>query len=371
MSNERSFRLALDIGFGFVKAAVVLHGNNNTDGNGNDCSYISFPSVVSKRFDNSLKGYIGGSSDDYSIVYWESDENGKNVNEKKCYVGDAGITNGGTRKWEDKQFNLDEMKILISTAIAVLLKDEHLNSNDKINICVGLPMSYYLQKKDELVESLKSLNSHVNLYGITGTFDIHFNSIYCFPQGAGAYFASFMDCNGKVINREVAGSSVGVIDIGYRTVDYLVMGKGRKGITLIDGLSGSLEEDGMNKVFQSIQKNVSELPDIQHEIPLAEIEKSILWFGSKYEFRGKEYNISDIEEKAYKEQAEKISSKIKIKWGTEGESLSYIFITGGGGEALYDILKTKFDQATLQDKCLYSNCFGFLGAQARKMQINK
>ena len=45
------------------------------------------------------------------------------------------------------------------------------------------------------------------------------------------------------------------------------MGKGRKGVAIVDGLSGSLEEDGMNKAFQNLQKTVSELPDIQHEIP--------------------------------------------------------------------------------------------------------
>ncbi|NFL43543.1 ParM/StbA family protein [Clostridium botulinum] len=345
-------RIAVDIGFGFVKVM-------NEDG-----EKISFPSVIAKRSENSLRGIVGSSGDDYSVIYWEVDTEGEKFNEKKCYVGDAAMTNGGTRKWEDKsEFNVEEMKTFISTAVALVN-----TKNEPVDICVGLPMSYYLQKRDELKEVLQSINAKICISGINRVGEIKFNSVFCFPQGAGAYYGAIFDKDGKIKDYNLATSSVGVIDIGYRTVDYLVMGKGRKGISIIDGLSGSLEEDGMNKAFQNIQKTVSELSEIQHEIPLLDIEKAILWFGSKLDYRRNTINITEYEEEAYKDHAENISAKIKIKWGNEGDLLTTILITGGGATALYPTIQNKFEQAELQEDCSYANCEGYLGAQAKKIK---
>lgn len=342
-------RIAVDIGFGFIK---VMNENGKKE---------DFPSVVAKRAENSLRGIVGGEGDDYSVLYWE--ENGKEkINEKKCYVGDAGMTNGGTRKWEDKtDFNVDEMKIFISTAISLVNP-----SNEPVDLCVGLPMSYYLQKRDELIEILENIKANI-VIGRNDVNTIEFKSVFCFPQGAGAYYSATLETDGKVKDYELIKSSVGVIDIGYRTVDYLVMGKGRKGISIIDGLSGSLEEDGMNKAFQNMQKTVSDLDEVQQEIPLNEVEKAVLWFEGDLDYRGTTINIKEIEKQAYKEHAENIASKIKLKWGREGDMLTKILITGGGGKTLYSTLENKFAQSELPKDSSYSNCAGYLGMQARKL----
>jgi len=342
-------RIAVDVGFGFIKAM-------NERG---EKAY--FPSLAMKRSETTLKGIVGGADDDYSIIYWEESESGR-VNEKKCYVGDSALTNGGSRKWEDKNdFNVDDMKVFISTSVGLLNPD-----NESVDLCVGLPLSYYLIKKDELVNILQSLDAKISISGIPGVRSIKFNSLFVFPQGAGAYFAAVFDREGKIKDYNLATSSVGVIDIGYRTVDFLVMGKGRKGINIIDSLSGSLEEDGMNKAFQQIEKTMSE--KVGREIGLTEIEKALLWFGGKLDYRRETYNLLDIEEQAYKDLAEQISSKIKIKWGLEGDLLRTILITGGGGSSLYPFLKEKFEQSELQQDAVFANCEGYLGAQARKIK---
>lgn len=345
-------RISVDIGFGFIKAM-------NEKG-----EKVSFPSVIAKRSDTTLKGIVGGASDDYSIIYWENGEIGRE-NEKKCYVGDAGMTNGGTRKWEDKsEFNVEDMKVFIATAVGIINP-----SNEIVDLCVGLPMSYYMQKKNELVDVLESLFARISITGFNNIREIKFNSIFVFPQGAGAYYSAVFDHNGVVKDYNLATSSVGVIDIGYRTVDFLVMGKGRKGINIIDSLSGSLEEDGMNQAYQQVEKAVSE--ELGREIGLIEVEKAILWFGGKLDYRRETFNLSEYEEQAYKYQAEQIASKIKIKWGVEADLLSTILITGGGGQILYPILKAKFEQAELQGDAAFANCEGYLGAQARKLKSSK
>lgn len=339
-------RIAVDLGFGFVK------GESETG------EKVNFPSVITTRSNGALKNVIGGIEDDYSISYLEIGSEEK----KKYYIGDAAITHGGTRRWENKeQFNIEDIKVFISTAVGILNSD-----SEEVDLCVGLPMSHYIQKKDELRKILKSVESII--WFNKNERKIKFNSIFIFPQGAGAYYSSILNKNGDTKNIELANSSVGVIDVGYRTVDFLVMGKGRKGITMREELSGSLEEDGMNKIYQQIQNSVSE--KFKAEIGLLEIEKSILWFGSELDYFQEPINIIPYEDEEYKKHAEKIASKIKIKWGKEEERLSTILITGGGGQTLFYHFKEKFKQAELQENPAFSNCEGYLGIQARKMKKN-
>jgi len=317
---------------------------------------------VCKKNENSLKGIVGGAGDDYSVTYWEVNKDGNYENEKKLYIGDAGLSNGGTRKWEDKdKFNVEDLKIFIVTAVGLLNPQ-----NEKVDLCLGLPMSYYLEKKDELKEGLKDLNARVSIFGLKNLRMIEFESIFVFPQGAGAYYSSFCDIKGNITDYDLAQSNAGVIDIGFRTVDFLVMMKGRNGIQIADNLSGSLEEDGMNVAFQNIQKSVSE--KVFKEVALEEIEKAVLWFNSKFDFRGETIDITQYEDQAYKELAEEICSKIKIRWGSDGDLLSRIVITGGGAEELFPYIREKFDTAVIQEDCAFGNCKGYLAAQALKMK---
>lgn len=348
-------RVSVDVGFGFVKV-ISEKGEDEV-----------FPSVLAKRSDSALKGIIGGASDDYSVLYWEDGENGSRVNERKVYVGEAAMTNGGERKWDDKgKFNIEDLKIFISTAVGLVNPD-----NDGIDLCVGLPMSYYVEVKDTLREAVKGLRANVSIAGIKPVRQVKINSMFIFPQGAGAYYAAIYGIDGEIKDYDLAGASVGIIDIGYRTVDYLVMGKGRKGITMIDGLYGSLEDEGMNVAFQDIQKSLLDDGVIKEEVGIIDIEKALLWFGGNLEYKTGDTNITKYEEKAYVERADQIASKIKLKWGSEGNRLRKVFITGGGGEALYQILKDKFEQAALQDNPSHANCEGYLGAQAKLIKMRK
>lgn len=339
-------RIAVDIGFGFVK---VMNENGKK---------VLFPSVITKRSKNTLRGIVGGSGDDYAVTYWEDGEE-----EKLFFLGDAGMTNGGTRKWKSKdQFDVEDLKIFITAAVGLVNPD-----NEPVDLCVGLPFSYYIQKKDELKEGLKNVNSNMKYERIEGVRKTSFNSIFCFPQGAGVYYSTIYDLDGNIKDFAQATKSVGIIDVGYRTTDFLVMGKGRNGISLKESLSGSLEEEGMNKAYQMVESSVSET--VGKEIGLVKVEKAILWFDSQLEHKGDDIDITPYEEISYTDLSERISSKIKLKWGEEEDSLNSIIIAGGGGQTLYPVLGKKFEQSELEEDPSFANCRGYLGAQA--MQLRK
>lgn len=337
-------RVAIDVGFGFIKA---VNENGKTE---------CFPSVIAKRGESSISSFVG-KSDPYSIIYWEVGENGKK-NEKRLYVGDAALTNGGVRKWKDKDQKLDteDIKVFISVALAVLSE-----KNEPFDICVGLPISYFNSKKEELENILSSIDARISISGKLFVHEIKINSVYIYPQGIGAYYSALFDLNGKPKDIKLVTKSVGVIDIGYRTVDYIVMGRGKSGIVFKDHLSGSLEEDGMNKAIKQVADSIS--TEVNREIGTNEVEKAILWFDNELEYRGQKYNLSKYVDAAYKDLSESISSKLKLKWGLEGDMLEQVIITGGGGGSLFPYLKENFEHAILQDKAEFANAAGYLGAQ--------
>ncbi len=342
-------KVAVDLGFGYVK--VVSENGKKAH----------FPSLITKKTTNTLGGLIG-SEDDYVIEYQDRTSEKSNF----YYVGDSAINNCGTRRWENKGvFNMEDMKIFIATAVSLVSNQE---TAENIQLVIGLPMSYFNQSKDELIKVLSELNAHIKVAGINKGMNISFSDVYCFPQGAGAYYSGVLNEDGTTKNANILSESVGLIDIGFRTVDFLVMQKGRKKVTYVDNLSGSLEEEGMNKIYQLIDKMVSNQEGI--DFGALEIEKALTWFNGSLNYQKKTVNLLGYEETCCVELAEEIASKIKQKWGKSADMLERIYITGGGGEALFEYLKDKFPQAELQTHSTYANCLGYLGiyARSRKQQ---
>lgn len=338
-------KYGIDLGFGFVKV-VSSSGEKHR-----------FQSVLAKKTGNGIGGFIMGSNDDFVI-----DITDQNTNETTSYyVGENAVTNGGTRKWDNKGiFNSEDMKCFIATAVALAYKPT--SNNEKNQLVVGLPVSYFQPYKDNLVELLSNLNLKVTLSGIrikSKEVSISFDDVVCVPQGVGAYYSGVLDLEGNIKDRELMGESVGVIDIGFRTVDFLVMQKAKTRVTYVDYLSGSLEEEGMNKFYQIVDRMV----EADHGIALGvtEIEKALEWFNGTLKYQKKIIDLTKYEEVAVRELAEEIGSKIKQKWGKSADMLDRIFITGGGGNSLYEILKNHFPQAELQDSSSYANCLGYLG----------
>lgn len=334
---------SIDLGFGYVKG-IDEFGNTE-----------SFPSIIAKRGESSMSSFIGN-SDPYAIIYWEVEE-GNKKNEKRLFVGDAALTNGGERKWADKDQKLDteDIKVFISVALATLSKGK-----EPFDICVGLPISYYNSKKDELIEILTALDARVSISGRPNVYNIKINSVSVFPQGVGAYYAALFNIKGEPKNLNLVTSSVGLIDVGYRTVDFIVMGKGKNGIVPKENLSGSLEEDGMNKAIKDVANGISS--ELNREISIAEVEKAIVWFDNELKYRGQTYDLKNYVDAAYKDLADSISSKLKLKWGLEGDMLDHIIVTGGGGGKLFPYLKSNFVHAVLQEKSEFANVYGYLGA---------
>ncbi len=331
-------RIAVDIGFGFIKGV-------NEKG-----EKVCFPSVVGRKKHNVLSGLVGV-QDDYLVTI----SNGKVEN--SYFVGDVAITNKFERNWNnDKTFDLDLLKVFCGTCINLLNGEEK-----NIDLAVGLPISIFHSQKQALKDMLSGLKLTVKVNdGEYETFTI--KSVYVFVQGAGAYYATIFDTNGEVVNYDLANSSCAIIDIGYRTVDYLVLEKGKKGINVLDNLTGSLEDEGMNVAIQSIAQALFDTCGV---VDLIEIEKALLWSNGKLEWGQNTIDLRQYQADAYMALAEKIKNKINIQWNKTAVTIPIIYLTGGGAIELEKYMHRYFKQLKLQDNGQYANAIGYLSAQAR------
>ena len=345
-------RISVDVGYGYVKA-VNEHNK-----------MIDFPSVVDHKIESALGDF--GVAEDYSITIKTED---KSIS---YLVGDAAMSMGGSRAFDDQVVNNKNLDVLISTSIALLLD----GSDESVDLAVGLPMDYYGPQKEELEKRFENYKQSVVLEG--KEIEINVQSVFVFPQGAGAYYASVFGIDGKVKNHDLFNKAVGVIDVGHRTTDYIFMTRTKKGLAPVPGLTGSLDW-GMKNVF----KNVTDSLDIevQRRAKVAgknpkkpsqeEVEKAILWFNREINHQGESYKLDKYLEDASKIISSNIADKLKSIWSDKADNLAAIMIGGGGGDTLYRHFEDAFKSTRKVDNPRFANAEGYLAAQAQMLNSRK
>lgn len=336
-------RISVDIGYGFTKAV-------NEEG-----KEVSFPSVVGRKFGSTLGNVLGVAQEDYEIKLKYKDEDRE---EQSFYVGDAGMSAGGSRTWEEEAAKNRNLIVLVSTAIAIL------NTKDEpVDLAVGLPMSYFNTQRKAIREALRNLEVICEIGNEEK--EIHIQSVFVFPQSAGVYYAAIHNTDGSIKNINLINKPVSIIDVGYRTVDILYMARSKKGLMPREDLSGS-EDLGMNEAHKEVQIETSKL--IRGTADIIKVEKALLWFNGDFDYKGNTYNLRKIQQKAYENHAQSIISWVKQKWADEINDLSAILIGGGGGESLYPYFSESFPTAMKVEQPEFANARGYLAAQALAMK---
>ena len=338
-------RIAVDWGYGFIKAISENGGK------------VSFPSVVAKRGKNKTDIGIIAGKEDYVVSIWFP---GKNSNH--LAVGDLALQMNGTRAWEEDFVRNQNLIVLMSVAIAILN-----DSLQHVQLAAGLPMAHYRRQKSAVKEMLQGLEVNVTVEGRRSIQrKVQISDLQLYPQAAGAYYSQVLSLDGRVQDTALANRSVGVLDIGYRTTDLLVMQRGRKGLTPREDLIGGLDL-GVSTALQALKEQADELTG--GNIPLTWLEQSILWNDGKLDYRGKSFDLAVYQQETYESLAGRIMQAVKQRWGQEMDRLACVLIAGGGGQLLYPYLRRDIPQSRLAEDAFFANARGFLAAQALMMRL--
>lgn len=343
-------RISVDIGFGYTKA-VSEAGKE-----------ITFPSVVGVKRASSVTAAFGGdANDDYVVTI--SDPSKPDEDAHSYYVGDAALTAGGQRTWEAEHAKNRNLDVLISTAMGLLNEKD----DEPVQLAVGLPMSVYAAQHADIQRKLTGLSLRVSVDGEkkTGAKEIRVENVFVFPQGAGVYYAALHDIDGSVKDANMLNKPIAVIDVGFRTTDFLFMTMGKRGLTpRAEPFTGSLDI-GMNTAQKEIQQ-MAKKPLRGYEPDLKEVEKALTWKGMNgiLTAKGSTVDLKPFKKQAYEALASDISSQLKQRWGDDVNTLAAIIVGGGGGDDLFGHFENAFEIAQKIDKPEYANARGYLAAQA-------
>ena len=185
------------------------------------------------------------------------------------------------------------------------------------------------------------------------------------PQGSGAFFSEMLTDSGLVKERNGYKKLHGILDVGFRTTDFLIFENGQ-----FIGEKEELSEDtGIRMVLEKLQSYIKKKYGKEEIEFLEPVLK-----GKPYEFRGEDYDLTDIVAQLILDHINKrIEPEVLKRWEGRINRMNKIIICGGGAyffKDINDFLKEHRKQIFIPGEPEMSNAIGFCryGVMQDKLQ---
>jgi plasmid segregation protein ParM len=321
--------IGVDLGYGFVKV---------TDGKKDKM----FPSVVGQA--RPLRYVTEGALEPNSIKNLDVIVDGQ-----EYFVGDLANRQSDIVFFSLEENRMDEKisKVLMSTSLALMGEGR----NTSFNVATGLPVSFFTEAKESLTHLFKGSHNVILRKNQKNETEqtISVNEVKVLPQPFGTLFDLILDYNGTLVDENLAASKVGVIDIGFRTTDYIIVDN----MENIDRYSGS-----SNTALSTAYTIISEMLRDEFKItkPIYQLDEIVR--SGNIRISGKTYNLEAINKHAFSVVAEKLLTEINSLWLNKWE-LDMVFISGGGGVTIAEYLLPNFENTTVVKEAQFANVYGF------------
>ncbi len=297
------FKVAVDLGYGYVKAL-------SEDGRS-----VVFPSVVGSGMDRSLAAAtLGGGRGEYHVVLHEEG------NRREFFVGDLALSESA-----DKTRAFEEDKIFHPATVTLLLAALSLvGPGGDVHLATGLPVAHYLGQRDRLRDFLSGLEADVEIVGRRRA-KVAVQRVTLLPQAIGAFYSSILDSRGRVADGSLLRSGlVGIVDIGYKTVDYAVVDVSAG--ELRPDLCGSLDfgtSAAYHMLHREVERRAKRLVEgLSVELHCRE--------GGRMHVMGREYNLESMVAPYFEKLARGIADRLQLAWRSAYVEMAKVLIVGGG-----------------------------------------
>lgn len=324
-----SLCIGIDVGFGNVKGR-------------SDTKRLDFISTIGQFTPVKFSSGMEATSDPTASIAIE-------YNGKRWFVGPSALKQSTPQNTiEQSRTVTEEGQVLLLAAMGLLAEKE-----THINLVVGLPVMHYADLKEQYVR--QASGTHIFSY-LTMTGDVRdrkaitVDNLKVLPQPFGTLFDMILDDNGSVIDKKLAASKVGIVDIGYNTVDLLRS----DALEYINKRSTSFSGLGMFSAYQVLSELL--FKEFKKEIRPEEmnpiVQKGIL------NLCGRSYPIEAYKQKAFEITANNIISRMTSYW-PDSWDLDVIIFSGGGSHSLGKYLLPNFSQSRVAADPLFSNANGY------------
>ncbi|MDA8344921.1 MAG: ParM/StbA family protein [Thermaerobacter sp.] len=319
-------KLGIDVGYGFTKAAAETEGDISR--------HASFASAVIAARNSDLSTLSGGQVK--HLLSIEDMASGRS----EYAIGSAALALGADRAWANG-VRTGYLPLVIAAALAV-------GASGQLEVALGLPLGVYL-KKDERAR-LRAAVEGVNVWASLDKAEARQFSIgrvRVYPQGYGAYLSALSSFPA------LSGQFVGLIDVGYRTTEYLLFSP-TDGVSIPDEKrSGSLDV-GVSMALDAVRSYVAQEVGAAYSPPTSLIEEAVA--RGVITVRGREVHVSEAWNSAGAMLAEQVLDAIHRAWGERMDFLAALLLAGGGGE----VLARHLPEAQVLPRPVYANAEGFL-----------
>lgn len=303
--------MGVDVGFGFTKAT-----------NGDE--YIIFKSIIGEYTEIQFNL-------DMEEIEWEKNLQVK-INDEMYFLGEL-----AERQSLVRQYTLDQdrmvgefVKILAITSLAILNSEK-----EPLSIVTGLPVGFYRRDAKKIekmlcgVHKIEFLSSSATAREVILTIP----KVKVIPQPMGSVFNLLFDDEGNITNRKLINQKIGIVDIGFKTADFVLLDK----LRYIERGS-STTENGISKCFGLIASKLRQKTGVS--IELFRLYDAI--FKGTIKIKGKEYNITNLKNRVYSHFASVIAGDINRIWENDWD-IDLIVLTGGGAKELFEFIKPLVD----------------------------
>jgi plasmid segregation protein ParM len=328
------FKIGLDLGYGYVK------GVNETG------RTAVFPSLVGNAYERSMKGLFSGGSerklDNMHLVIMNDEK-------LECFVGELARRESRNISYafDGDKINHPNTRALIAASSLVLFPED----DRPVHLVTGLPLEQYVHKKDEMREMLKNYRILSCFKGDEKVKVVKFDKVTIFPQAAGAVYHAIWDDLQKYL---VRGSYLGLIDIGFKTTDFIVfLVDGR--LVLREDLSGTVDI-GISALYNEADKLFTRRTGSKLDIP----ELMRLIDEGRIFFKGRQLDFTEELRAKKAETARVIKDRIKAVWGSKLDFFNTVFLAGGGAKSLQEFLADIYENTVTVKDPQFANARGFL-----------
>jgi len=326
--------LAIDIGYGYTKAMTAR-------------TQTLIPSMVGPA----------------EAIRFESDviaENGKGialeVNGRAFFVGEqAEVQSASASQTLDvTRTGSIEQKALFYAVASELVK----TTTTAVAVFTGLPVLDYdarheadLQAMFQGEHSIKRTGKRTRRFVVEG--------VYVVPQAMGSLYALVLDKRGQLVDGDLAGGRVGIVDIGTLTTNFVLVDRLRYVETGSDSIT-----TGMAEMLQKVAKDLKREHDLDWGLQLSRVDRAVR--ERAVEVYGGRVNIAGLVDAHLDALADTIVSRARTLWGTAAD-LKAIVLTGGGSlELASHVRKAYTHTRTVGGDPQFANVTGFLRAGLRR-----
>jgi plasmid segregation protein ParM len=303
--------LGIDIGFGFTKAT-----------NGNDT--LIFKSLFGDAADIQFWADFGKDT--------PTDHIHVSIDGKSYFIGDLAEQQSSVLHFTlDQEKLISEFVKILSLTAAGMFLQKGSSINVPINMVSGLPIGYFKQNHERFSELLTG--HHTVTYhshdGQETTKELYVNKVRMLPQPMGSILNLLMDDSGRIFDKDLASQKVGVVDIGFRTTDFIILDR----LRYIDRGSRTIDA-GISKGFNVIANKLREKAGVSVELyRLYQAAET-----GSIKMRGHGFAFSKIRDQVYSQLAGTIAGEIDRLWADDWD-MDTIILSGGGCRELSQYLQ--------------------------------